>query len=63
MSKPCIDRDFIKKYLEQLLDFISMAYYTTPPHISSKSLIKRSKDLVESLIVSISSSSSLSDEL
>lgn len=52
-SKCCVDKDFLEHFLNQLYDLLVEAYYTTPPYIASRSLIKRSKDIVHLLRVSI----------
>lgn len=46
----CIDRELFEKFLHQLNDILLEAYYTTPPHIVSKTLIKRAKELVQSML-------------
>jgi len=54
VSNCCFDKDFLEKILEQLYDLLNEAYYSTPPYIASKSLIKRAKDLTHFLRVSLS---------
>jgi hypothetical protein len=52
-QQKCIERDFIARLLDKLYDLLNEAYYTTPPYIASRSLIKRSLDLVHSTRVSL----------
>jgi hypothetical protein len=52
-SRECIDRELIERFLDQLHDLLIEAYYSTPPYISSKTLIKRAKELVQSLLLTI----------
>ena len=47
------DPEFIVRVLDKLYKLVSEAYYTTPPHIVSRSLIKRSLELIHHLRVSI----------
>ena len=55
-SIKCYDKDFLRRFLEQLDDLLTEAYYSTPPHISSKTLIKRAVELVRSLSLELESS-------
>ncbi len=48
-----IDREFVKKLLDKLFELLDEAYYSTPPYIASRPLIKRSLDLVHFTRVSL----------
>ncbi|ADI31297.1 hypothetical protein [Staphylothermus hellenicus] len=50
----CVDRELFEKSLDQLNDLLLEAYYSTPPYIASKTLIKRAKELVQSLLETLS---------
>ncbi|MCD6301371.1 MAG: hypothetical protein J7L82_04795 [Staphylothermus sp.] len=45
-----VDRELVIRFLNQLNDILHLAYYSTPPHTSSKALIKRAKDITVSLL-------------
>ena len=45
-----VDRELVMRFLSQLNDILHLAYYSTPPHISSKTLIKRAKEITASLL-------------
>lgn len=49
-----IDNELIKRLLDKLYDLLKDAYYMTPPYVASRSLIKRSLDLVHFTRVSLS---------
>ncbi len=53
MSETLNDPCFIKKYLDKLYDLLYEAYYSTPPYISSKSLIYRALELTRSMRISV----------
>jgi hypothetical protein len=46
----CYDRVFIERLLDKLDDLLREAYYSTPPNISSKSLVKKARDVIRSLL-------------
>jgi len=45
-----VDRELVMRFLNQLNDILHLAYYSTPPYISSKTLIKRAKEITASLL-------------
>lgn len=55
-GQKCYDAEFLIKLFEQLDDLLREAYYSTPPHISSKSLVKRARDIVRSILIDLYSS-------
>ncbi len=46
----CYDREFLERTLNKLDDLLRETYYSTPPHISSKALIKKARDIIRSLL-------------
>ncbi len=49
----CYDKEFLERLLRKMDDLLTEAYYSTPPHISSKTLIMRARDLVRSLLLDL----------
>jgi len=45
-----IERDLLLKVFRKLEEILREAYYSTPPHISSKSLIERALYISRSMI-------------
>ncbi len=50
----CYDRDFLVELYEKLDDLLREAYYSTPPHIASKALVKKARDIIRSLLQDVS---------
>jgi len=51
--KPVIDSELIERVFDKLYEMLIEAYYSTPPHIASRPMIKRSVELVHHLRVSL----------